>query len=143
MENAAIHVSGEHKRPALLTVLCVMTFLFSGLATVLSFAGLLSAEWLMNMLKPYLPDLANVSSSLLIVSFLLCVVIFGLSLWGAILMFLRRRAGFVLYIIPNGILLVGQAVLTFSAFNVMFLLFLLISILFILLYAMQVKFMKE
>lgn len=143
MENAAIHVSGEHKRSALLTVLCVMTFLFSGLATVLSFAGLLSAEWLMNMLKPYLPDLANVSSSLLIVSFLLCVVIFGLSLWGAILMFLRRRAGFVLYIIPNGILLVGQAVLTFSAFNVMFLLFLLISILFILLYAMQVKFMKE
>ncbi len=143
MENAASQTPLEHKRPALLTVLCVMTFLFSGLATVLSFAGLLSAEWLMSMLKPYLPDLANYSSSLLIVSFLVCVIIFGLSLWGAILMFLRRRSGFVLYIIPNGLLLAAQAVLTFSAFNVFFLLFLLISVLFILLYAMQVKYMKE
>jgi len=143
MENAVSQPPFGHKRPALLTVLCILTFLCSGLATISSLTGIFASGWLLEMLEAFVPGLSNYSSSFLIVFFLILVVIWGLSLWGAILMFGLRKGGFVLYLIPNGLLLIAQAILTISTFNVFFLLFLLISILFIILYATQVKYMKE
>ncbi len=143
MENISNSATQSGKRPALLTVLCVLTFLCSGFATLLSLVGIFASGWILDMLAPIIPGMVNYSSAFLIVFFFILVVIWGLSLWGAILMFNRRKGGFVLYLIPNGLLLVLQAILTISAFNVFFLLFVLISILFIILYATQVKFMKE
>lgn len=127
----------------MLTLLCILTFLFSGGAAILSLMGIFASGWLLEMLETFVPGIFNYSNAFLIVFFLILVVIFGLSLWGAILMFAMRKGGFVLYLIPNGLLLIGQVILTLSSFNVFFLLFLLISVLFIILYATQVRYMKE
>lgn len=143
MEKNATPTNQDTRRPALLTVLCVLTFLCSGFATLLSLSGIFASNWILNMLEPWLPGLEGYSSAFLIVFFFIMLVIWGLSLWGAIMMFNRRKGGFILYLIPNGLLLIMQSILTISAFNVFFLLFVLISILFIILYATQVKFMKE
>jgi hypothetical protein len=143
MENSGTPANTSTRRPALLSVLCILTFLCSGAATLLSLVGIFASSWILDMLTPFVPGLASYSSSFLIVFFFILVVIWGLSLWGAIVMFNRRKGGFVLYLIPNGLLLILQIILTISAFNVFFLLFVLISILFIVLYATQVKFLKE
>lgn len=131
------------KRPVLLTILCILTFFFSGIATLLSLAGIFTSEWLLSKIEPMVPGINDYSGTFFIIMFLIMVIIFGLSLWGAIMMFAARKGGFVLYLIPNGLLLVFQAILTISAFNTFFLVFLLISILFIFLYATQVRYMKE
>ena len=141
MEN--INIQPTSKRPALLTVLCIMTFLCSGFATLVSLAGIFVSEYIMDVLEPYAPQLVSYSNSGLIIFFLISVIIWGLSLWGSILMFNRRKGGFVLYIIPNGLLLIVQLVLMISYFNPLSLVFTLMSILFIILYATQVKYMRE
>lgn len=143
MKNPVSSQPHEHKRPALLTVLCILTFIFSGSAMILSLMGIFASGWLLETLETFVPGIFNYSSSFLIVFFLVLVLIWGLSLWGSILMFGLRKGGFVMYLIPNGLLLIVQTILTISTFNVFFLLFLLISILFIILYATQVKYMKE
>lgn len=131
------------KRPVLLSILCILTFIFSGSAMLISLAGIFSSEWLLMKAEPMIPGVADYSASFFVILFLSLFIIWVLSLWGAILMFAGRRGGFVLYLIPNGLVFVLQAILTISAFNLGFLVFTLISLLFIVLYATQVRKMKS
>lgn len=131
------------KRPLLLTLLCILTFIFSGGATILSLVGIFASNWLIGKFDQLIPGGDTYSTAFIIVTFLVMLIIWGLSLWGAILMFGRRKGGFVMYIIPNGLVLVVQIIMMISAFHTYFLIATLISILFIILYSTQVKYMKE
>lgn len=143
METPPAPKNSKTGRPVLLSVLCILTFLCSGTATLLSITGIFASGWVLDKAENMIPGVVEYSGSFFIVLFLVMFVIWALSLWGAILMFNLRRGGFILYIIPNGLLLVLQLVLTISAFNIYFLLSDLLSILFIILYASQVRHMKE
>jgi hypothetical protein len=141
-ELKASEVSGDKKRPALLTLLCIFTFVCSGFITLFSFLGILFSGWLAETVKEIVPGLDGMSSAFFIVLFLVLFILFSLSLWGAILMFGLRKGGFVLYVIPNGLKLVFLTIGVFSAFNYYSLGFLLFSVALIILYSTQVKHMK-
>jgi hypothetical protein len=130
-------------RPVLLSILCSLTFLCSGSATLLSLTGIFASGWVLRQVESMIPGVVDYSGTFFIILFLAMFIVWALSLWGAILMFGLRKGGFILYLIPNGLLLVLQVILTISAFNIYFLLSDLLSILFIVLYATQVKHMKE
>ena len=144
METPAIQDSTQKpSRPVLLRVLCILTFIGSGFGMILSVVGMFSSEWLLEQAEPLAPGILDYSKTVIVVLFLILAIIWALSLWGAILMFGLRKGGFVLYLIPNGLLLLLQIILTISSFDVFFLLYDLLCILFIVLYATQVRYMKE
>jgi hypothetical protein len=144
MESSAESTQNKvSKRPWLLTLLCILTFIFSGGATIMSLIGIFASNWLIGKFDQLIPGSDTYSTAFIIVTFLVMLIIWGLSLWGAILMFGRRKGGFVMYIIPNGLVLVVQIIMMISAFHTYFLIAALISILFIILYSTQVKYMKE
>jgi hypothetical protein len=140
---APVEKTGPGQRPFGLTLLCILTFICSGGATLLSLTGIFTSGMILERAETMIPGVADYSGAFVIVLFLVMFIIWALSLWGAILMFGMRRNGFILYLIPNGLLLILQVILTISAFNIYFLLFALISILFIILYATQLRYMKE
>jgi len=134
--------TGIRKRPVLLSLLCIFTFICSGAITLLSLLGIFFSGLLADTVKSFVPGLESMSSAFFIVLFLVLLILFGLSLWGAILMFVLRKGGFVLYVIPNGLKLAFLLISVFSAFNVYSLVFLIFGIALIVLYSSQIKYMK-
>jgi hypothetical protein len=133
----------NRRRPALLTILCIFSFFFSGAMTLFSLAGIVFSGVLTSLIRESVPGLEDLSAVYFIVSFLVLLILFGLSLWGAILMFGLRKGGFVLYVIPNGIKLVALVIYMLGAFNYYILALVITSTLMIVLYAGLVKFMKK
>jgi hypothetical protein len=142
-ENISPVMPATRKRPALLTILCVFSFFFSGAMTLFSLGGIIFSNVLTNFVKDSIQGLEDFSSAFFIIIFLVLLILFGLSLWGAILMYGLRKGGFVLYIIPNGLKLVFLIILLLGAFNYYFLIFVMVSIAMIVLYATQIKYMKR
>jgi hypothetical protein len=130
------------RRPVLLLLLCIFTFICSGFITLFSFLGIILSGWLADTVKEIVPGLEGMSAAFFIVLFLVLFILFGLSLWGAILMFGLKKGGFVMYVIPNGLKVVFLAISVFSTFNYYSLVFLLLSIILIVLYSSQIKYMK-
>ena len=130
------------KRPALLSVLCILTFIWSGLMTLLSLIGIFASGWIMDLAGGSFGSLGSAGGAILIVVFVIMLIFWGLSFWGALLMFKLRKGGFIMYVIPNGLMLIFQLIGIFSAFSFFNLLYLLVSIAFIVLYGMNLKFMK-
>jgi hypothetical protein len=132
----------SRKRPGMLALFCIMSFISNGLIVILGFAGILSSEYFANLMEKYTPDGGSMGrESLLLLSFSV-LIIFGLKLWGVILMFLGRKGGYILYLIPTGILMIVNIVLLFATYNFFVMGYLLISILFVVVYGVFLKFMK-
>lgn len=130
------------KRKFLLTFLCVLTFISSGFFVIASLAGIFSSSWIAHAMEEFAPGYGTLGGSLLLILSFVCLIIFGLSLWGAILMFYQRKGGYIMYVIPNGLLLVVNIIAIFSARNPYLIIYLSVSVAFIILYATQVKNMK-
>lgn len=129
----------KHKRPALLIVLCTLTFIWSGLWTLISFAGIFFASFMSSFINEFTPEAENLPFDSFILICILLLLLFGLSLWGAILMFHRRKGGYVMYTISNGIMLTIQAVTLLIHFSIPSSIYLLVSIAFIILYGLTLK----
>jgi len=131
------------KKPSLLIVLCILTFIFSGICTFISLIGIfvsgLIGSMLENRIEGFGPELIAGTSLIIALGLF---ILFGLSLWGAILMIRLRKAGFILYVIPNGLLLIVQIIFLFLAPNLSNIFFFLVSAVFIVLYGMHLKYMK-
>jgi hypothetical protein len=134
--------TGRRKRPVLLTLLCIVTFICSGSIVLLSLMGIIFSGSLTDIIRESAPGLENMNAGFFIVGFLGILIMFGLSLWGAILMFYLKKGGFILYVIPNGLKLVFLIVGTLSAFNTFLLLLLIAGIALIVLYSAQIRHMK-
>jgi hypothetical protein len=130
------------KRPVLLTILCVFSFFFSGAMTLFSLSGIIFSGLITDLIRESAPGLDELSGALFIAVFLVLFILFGLSLWGAILMFSLRKGGFVLYVIPNGLKLVLMIIYLLGAFSTWVLVFTLVGAAFIVLYSTQVRKMK-
>jgi tryptophan-rich sensory protein len=141
-QNATIPEVQEVKRPALLTVACILTMIWSGLWALLSLIGIFASGWLAGMLESYMSGLGALGGAAFLIVFIVLFVLFGLSLWGAIKMMGLKKGGFILYVIPNGLMLLFQIIGIFSAFSFGSFIYLLVSIGFIVIYALNLKNMK-
>lgn len=131
------------KRPALLTILCVFSFFFSGAMALFSLAGIIFSGTLTALIRESIPGLDEFTGAFFIIVFLALLILFGLSLWGAIMMYNLRKGGFVLYVIPNGIKLVVLIIFMLGAFNYYALALALTGTAMIVLYATQIRHMKR
>lgn len=130
------------QRPGMLTTLCILTFIWSGLWTLLSLIGIFASGWLGSVMDDYIPGMGGMGTGIFIVVFIVMFIIWGLSLLGAIKMFGLKKSGFIMYVIPNGLMALLQIFSIVAAFSPFGLIYLLVSILFIVLYAQNLKFMS-
>ena len=147
MENPFEEERQQNKRPAFLTVLCILTFIGSGFAIISELIVLfLPSSFMEGMQVQFADILGEEKAEEMIASFALqCklapyqLILSILSLAGAILMFQLKRMGFYLYTLAQVLLVVlpgligGQWSIVGAAFW---------SVLFIVLYAVNWKSLK-
>lgn len=131
------NVQEAAKRPTLLTVLCILTFIGSGLGTLLFLLATIAFGVVSGMLEslPGMGDIAAGGIAFFAISFILS----GVSLFGAIQMWKMKKMGFYMYAGANVIAFILPIVMLGLPFSVMGLVWL---ALFLGLYGMNLKNMK-
>lgn len=135
----------SNKRPVLLTILCILTFIASGFSALsnISWAILYDtfSEILLTNESPLVQQMADTilatNRSLFFVDFILYIG----SVAGALLMFNLKKIGFHIYTVSN-ILLVLTPAFFVEGQGINFYSLVLITMPFIVLYAVHLKFMK-
>ncbi len=130
------------QRPGLLTALCILTFIFSGFMCLMSLIGIFASAWIGSLISDALHTTGGLIVNYMVVFMIISLLFWFVSLFGAIKMFGLKKVGFILYVIPNGILFLFQLIGIFAAFTVGGFIFFLVSALFIILYGMNLKNMK-
>ena len=139
-EDIYVQIVSSKKRPVFLSRLCLITFFFSGSMTLFSFGGLFLSGWMANYINFFVKGFYNVGSNILIVFFLSVFVLFGSSLVGALLMFRLKRSGYWIYLSANAIMILLSFFVVLNFINI---LFIVVSVVFILLYRIPYKHMKS
>lgn len=120
------NVQTTNERPVFLTVLCILTFIGSGLGLLFGLIGLVAAGAI-DSFAQYLP--VPVESG--IFKSIIVLVMLAASLYGAIQMWNLKKLGFYIYAGANVILLI----MSFGIFGLIF------TALFIVLYGLNLKHM--
>jgi hypothetical protein len=132
----------KKERPGGLTALCILTFIWSGIWTLIALVGIFASGAFIGYFENMLPGGGAMATGIFIAVFAILFILFGLSLFGAIKMFTLKKSGFVMYTIANGLMLLLQLYSIATAFSIGGLIYLLISLLFIILYAQNLKYMS-
>jgi len=128
-EQVTNQTAGAKKRPTFLTVLCILTFIGSGLGLLFSIIGVVAAGALSGIAsKLPMSTVADVGMGKSIA----ILVMYAGSLFGAIQMWNLKKLGFFIYAIANIILLV----LNFGIWGLVF------TAAFIVMYAVNLKYME-
>ena len=114
------------QRPTFLTVLCILTFIGSGLAVLMYLLGIFGIGALNNFLGSYG---AETTADAGVFKPIMMLVISAASLYGAIMMWSLKKMGFYLYVAAQVLLLVfGWGILA-----------LIFAVLFVVLYGLNLK----
>jgi hypothetical protein len=130
------------QRPAVLTLFCILSFIANGFMILSGLTGILSSGYIAGLLEQYAPGNQLFGHEMLLITSFSVVIIFGLKMWGVILMFFGRKSGYIMYLIPTGMLMILNVVLLFSKYSAIATAWLLISIVFIVIYSIFLKYMK-
>ena len=120
-------VQTTNQRPTFLTVLCILTFIATGLGLLFGIIGLVAAGAIESFAK-YLP--VGVDGGLF--KAIITLVLVAASLYGAIQMWKLKKLGFYIYAAANVILLI----MSFGIFS------LIITAAFIVMYYLNLKVME-
>jgi len=109
----------EKKRPVFLTVLCILTFIGSGLGVLFGLLAIIAAGAIEGLLEsiPGMQSLGGSSMLLLIVSVLLSAA----SLFGAIMMWQLKKMGYFIYAAAQIITLIIGFTVAGLVFTLLFL----------------------
>lgn len=97
----------DHARPVLLTLLCLFSFVFYGLLSVIFLMAMFLSGWITRVRNIYLPESAESGSAIILVTsagFLLHMV----SLVGTIYMWNMKKTGFLMLAISSLIISLYQ-----------------------------------
>jgi len=138
MSETLDNVSGqEGKRPTLLTVLCILTFIGSGLSTLLFLLATIAFGAVSGMMGKVPGMEALVAGG--VAFFAVCFILSGVSLFGAIQMWKMKKMGFYMYAGANLVAFILPIAMLGLPFNAMGLVWV---ILFVGLYGMNLKHLK-
>lgn len=134
----------KKERPGLLTVLCICTFIWSGIMTVMSLTGIIASRVFAEFITNYIGGMASIIGGYIAIVMGVFLILWFLSLFGAIKMFSLKKSGFIFYIIPNSIFLIIQILLIYFIPTMHWFVYLytVVSLLFIILYASNLKHMS-
>jgi hypothetical protein len=130
------------RRPVLLTLLCILSFIGNGFMVIVGLGGIFTSGYIAKLIEEYSKGYENFGREMLLIFSFSILLIFGLKLWGVMLMFFRRKGGYILYLIPTGLLMILNIVLIFATYNSIAAGYLVISIVFIVIYGIFLKYMK-
>jgi hypothetical protein len=119
------NVQTTNQRPTFLTVLCILTFIGSGLGVLFSLFGIFG----IGALDSFISNYGGVSTDTGIMKPVLILIFSGASLYGAIMMWGLKKMGFYLYV-------VAQILIVAFGWSIMALIF---ALLFIILYGLNLK----
>jgi hypothetical protein len=128
-EQVQVENPETNQRPVFLTVLCILTFIGSGLALLFALLGLIAAGAIDSMMSSF-PMPTGASAGPL--KSIILLILYGASLYGAILMWQLKRIGFYLYT-------VAQVIILILGFGVLSLIF---TAAFIIMYGVNLKYME-
>lgn len=144
MEEYKIHTSANRKgRPDLLTILCILSFIGSGMGAVSNLFYAVNYSTVQDMKDhPLIVDFPgmDIIMSLPENYFVLSFILYSVSLFGAILMWRLKKIGFHFYTMAQIFLLFLPTL--YPQFPDFPILSLIITILFIVLYASNLRYMK-
>jgi hypothetical protein len=130
------------KRPALLSLLCILSFISNGLMVIVGLAGIFSSGYISGLMEEYSKGYETLGREMLLTISFSVLLVFGLKLWGVILMFFGRKSGYIMYLVPTGLLMILNIVLLFGAYSSIAMVYFLISLIFIVGYGIFLKHMK-
>ena len=120
------------KRTKFLTILCILTFIWSGAVMMVSLVGLFFSGFIAESIN-YLANGTAVMVKVFFYTFCIVSLIFSvLTFWGSWLMYRLKKSGYWLYVIPSIITTISCLFLSMSFFNIFYLL---LSISFIVMYS--------
>jgi hypothetical protein len=128
----------QQQRPTLLTVLCILTFIGSGLSLLIYLLAALLFGAMVDMLQS-IPGFAALASGGMVMFILLFVLAF-VSLFGAIKMWSLKKVGFYMYTAAQILMIIVPLVFLEGA--QIGILGIVITILFIILYGLNLKVME-
>jgi len=120
-----------NQRPTFLTVLCILTFIGSGLGVLFSLLGVLGVGATGSFLSSYTGTTVSASSGML--KPILILLFSAASIYGALMMWNLKRIGFYIYV-------AAQILIVAFGFTWVGLFF---SVLFIFLYGLNLKHLQE
>jgi len=125
---------GDGKRPVFLTVLCILTFIGSGLGTLFGILGIVGASFLGDLMNsiPGMGAAMGATTGFMIVT----TVLAAASLFGAIQMWKLKKMGFFIYAGANIIAPIATIVMLGGGFAIMSFLW---PVVFIVLYGLNLK----
>ena len=131
-----------NKRPELLSVICILTFIGSGLAAFSNLIISLNYDSLIEIVQSEELTFPGVDLilSLKVEFFVICFIFYSVSLFGAIQMWKLKKIGFHIYTVAQIVLLIIPSI--YSPSLEFPFLGLLITVLFIVLYAKNLKYMS-
>lgn len=136
-------ITKKKGRSGLLTILCICTFIWSGIMTLFFLIGIFASGIFSELLEEYISDISFISNSITVVM-AVSFIFWFLSLFGAIKMMQLKKSGFILYVIPNTLMLIPQIALIYFIPSVHWFIYLytFVSVLFIIFYAVSLKRMR-
>jgi hypothetical protein len=141
-ENKAKQTDAITNRPVLFTFFCILSFISNGFMLIVGLAGIFLSGYIYDQIEKYSPGGGSLGREWLLIISFSTLLLFGMKLWGTILMFFGRKAGYILYLIPAGLLMILNIVMIFATYNFFAVGYLLICILFIAVYGVFFKSMK-
>lgn len=132
----------DTNRHLIFNILCWGSFAFSSIFALFSISGIFFSGWYANTITMIVPALSGAGIAILLSVFILLLILAVLSFSGTLLMFRNQKKGFILYIVPNGLMLVFQIILFFEIYSIIWLIIALINIVIIILFSMFADKMK-
>lgn len=127
------------KRPILFLII-----FFSGLVINLIFlafaiSGILFSDFISEYFEELSPGHGNVAGNLVLIISLLFFMIFGFKITGITLLYYKKKAGVLVYLIPTGVLMVINVVIIVATYNIYLIFAFFLSILFLVLFVKLYK----
>lgn len=96
------------ERPVFLSVLSILSFISLIPVLIALFFAILFPESAMALVSNAGAEIKFPDREIVILISTTCFVLAGLLLWGVILMYLMRRGGYIMFVIPAGIILIFE-----------------------------------
>lgn len=94
------HIKRKSKRPLLLTLLSLFTWIYYGIMASLFFLALFYSGWITDVINQYIPD-GSLSKTQVSIVFLCLFLFHGIAFAGIILLWKGRPAGYYLFSVPT------------------------------------------
>ena len=137
-----VNIKNKSAKPLLLKILCICSFISGVLSALFILFCVLFSGKVFTFFNEYALNDGTLPLNIFIISSVVFFMLFAISVLGTFYLFKQKKKGFYFYLLPNCIFMVLNIIVIYIIFSPLWIIYLLVSIAFILLYASHAKQMK-